>query len=84
MALVTLKVSVEGTDKTLQVPCYMLNSNKPLWNGELWNYGIVLGTNCLEKFGFMITHPSDQTVRPVVKESPSQNAADKGTHTRYS
>ena len=37
VALVTLKVSVEGADKTLQVPCYVLNSNKPLWNGELWS-----------------------------------------------
>ena len=56
VALVKLKVSVEGTDRTLQVPCYVLNSNRPLWNGELWNCGLVLGTNCLEKFGFLITH----------------------------
>ena len=57
VALVTLKVSIEGTDITLQVPCYVLNSNKPLWNGELWNCGLVLGTNCLEKFGFFYNSP---------------------------
>ena len=31
VALVKLEVSVNGTDKTLQVPCYVLNSDKPLW-----------------------------------------------------
>ena len=35
VALVKLGVSVEGTDKTLQVPCYVLSSDKPLWKGEL-------------------------------------------------
>ena len=61
-------VFVKGTDKTLQVPCYVLNSNKSLWQGELCNYGLVLGSNCLEKLGFSITHPSGQMIRPTVKE----------------
>ena len=43
VALVKLNVPVEGTDRTLQVPCYVLNSNRPLWNSELWNCGLVLG-----------------------------------------
>ena len=82
VALVKLKVSVEGTDRTLQVPCYVLNSNRPLWNGELWNCGLVLGTNCLEKFGFLITHPSGQMVRPAVKEvATSQDTNNTETVT---
>ena len=68
MALVKLKVFVKGTDKPLQVPCYVLNSNKSLWQDELCNYGLVLGSNCLEKLGFSITHPSSQMIRPTVKE----------------
>ena len=55
MALVKLRMSVEGTDKTLQVPCYVLSSGKPLWKGEFWNCGLLLVTNCLEKLGFSIT-----------------------------
>ena len=35
VALVRPEVSIEGTDKTLPVPCYILNSDKPLWKGEL-------------------------------------------------
>ena len=65
MALVRLKVLIEGTDKTLQIPYYVLNFNKSLWNGELWNCGLVLGTYCSE---LLITHSSDQMVRPAVKE----------------
>ena len=68
VALVKLEVSVDGTDKTLQVPCYVLNSDKLLWKGELWNCGLVLGTNCLEKLGFSITHPNGQLVRPAAVE----------------
>ena len=73
VALVKLKVTVEGTDKTLQVPCYVLSSDKPLWKGELWNCGLVLGTNCLEKLGFSITHPNGRMVRPTEKEITTLN-----------
>ena len=68
MAPVKLKVTVKGTDKTIQVPCFVLNSDKPLWKGELWNCGLILSTNCLEKLGFSITHPNGQVVRPIEKE----------------
>ena len=60
-------------DKTLQVPCYVLNSDRPLWKGELWNCGPVLGTNCLEKLGFSITHPNGQMVRLTEKEVTALN-----------
>ena len=77
VALVRLQVSVEGTDKTLQVPCYVLNSDKPLWKGELWNCGLVLGNNCLEKLGFSITHPNGQMVIP----AGTEGTTSKDTNT---
>ena len=77
VALVRLEVAVEGTDKTLQVPCYVLNSDKPLWKGELWNCGLVLGTNCLEKLGFSITHPNGQMVIP----AGTEGTTSKDTNT---
>ena len=42
----------------------MLKSCKPLWNGELYNCRLVLGTNALEPLGFQITHPSGERVSP--------------------
>ena len=64
MAAVVLKVTIEGTNKTFSVPCYVLKSCKPLWNGELYDCGLVLGTNALEPLGFQITHPSGKQVGP--------------------
>jgi len=47
-----LKITIEGHAKTFQVPCYVLGSDKPLWNGELRDCAIVLGTN-----GFPVDTP---------------------------
>ena len=58
MAAVVLKIIIEDTNTTYSIPCYVLKSCKPLWNGELYDCGLVLGTNALEPLGFQITHPS--------------------------
>ena len=42
----------------------MLKSCNPLWNSELYDCGLVLGTNALEPLGFQITHPSGERVSP--------------------
>ena len=52
---------------------FILNSDKPLWKDELWNCGLILGTNCLEKLGFSITYPNGQVVRPIEKEVTALN-----------
>ena len=36
-----------------------------MWNGELSDCALVLGTNALENFGFQITHPDGGIVQPV-------------------
>ena len=43
-------------EKQHQVPCYALESSKPIWNGELKNCGMLLGTNVLSNLaiGFCI------------------------------
>ena len=61
MAAVVLKVTIEGTNTTFNVSCYVLKSCKPLWNGELYDCGLVLGTNALAP---QITHPSGKRVGP--------------------
>ena len=35
MAVVMLKINIEGNSKSFTVPCYVLKSDKPLWKGEL-------------------------------------------------
>ena len=65
MAVVMLKITIGGDRRTFTVPCYVLKSDKPLWNGELSDCALVLGTNALESFGFQITHPGGGIVQPV-------------------
>ena len=45
--VVALNVQVEATEVEKEVLCFVLDSNKPLWKGELTDCGIVLGTNGL-------------------------------------
>lgn len=59
--IVSLKVQVVDTDVLREVPCYVLDSSKPLWNGEVRDCGIVIGTNALSNLGFNITHPNGTT-----------------------
>ena len=60
-ALVLLEVTVEDSGMTQQVPCYVLDSSKPIWQGEVNNCSLVLGTNALLSLGFMVSH-CDSTV----------------------
>ena len=41
-ALVLLEVTVEDSGMTQQVPCYVLDSSKPIWQGEVSNCSLVL------------------------------------------
>ena len=71
MAIVVLKITIEGTSKAFSVPCYVLQSCKPLWNGELYDCALVLGTNALEALGFWIMHPSGELVNTTGKTCKS-------------
>ena len=51
-ALVKLHVVIEITGLSIQIPCYMMDSSKPIWQGEVWNCGKIMGTNALVGFDF--------------------------------
>ena len=66
MALVVFKITIDGASTPFYVPCYVLQSCKPLWKGELYHCALILGTNALETMGFRITHPM-RTAEPQSK-----------------
>ena len=49
-----LQVPIEHTGMSQRVPCYILDSSRPLWRGELEDCGLVIGTNALANLGFQI------------------------------
>ena len=55
-ALVKLEVVIEATGIKLTVPCYVIDSTKPVWQGDVKNYGMIMGTNALSAFEFHISH----------------------------
>ena len=71
IAVVVLKLAIEGNSTTFNVPCYVLQSSKPLWNNDLNDCALVLGTNAPETLGFRITNPNGELVSPVVKRCQS-------------
>ena len=64
--MVVLNMEVEATKVAKEVLCFVLDSSKPLWKGELIDCGLVLGTNSLRHLGFEITQPNGTAVDPHV------------------
>ena len=79
IGIVLLKVQVTDTDILREVPCYVLDSSKPLWGGEVSDCGIVIGTNALSSLGFDIIHPDGTTVVPatIVESQSKLNQVDE-------
>ena len=65
IALVSLEVMIETTGKKLEVPCYVIDSTKPIWQGEVKNCGMIMGTNALVAFQFCISHSNGIVISPV-------------------
>ena len=89
--IVQLRVTVESTGVEQDIPFYVLDSNKPIWSGELANCGVILGTNALSSLGFQIVLPDrsvvepdgDDTEKPVTTEKPdSLEVGDGDTNTK--
>ena len=63
-AVVRLHITSTDGERQHQVPCYVLESSKPIWSGELKNCAMVLGTNALEDLGFCIVTNQGSKVKP--------------------
>ena len=42
----------------------MLESSKPIWRGDLYNCGLILGTNALMSLGFVVSHSNGTVIEP--------------------
>ena len=69
IGIAVLNILMETTGKTCQIPCYVLDSNRPLWSGELEDCGVLMGTNALVKHGFTVTHSDGTQVEPNRKDA---------------
>ena len=75
--IVFLSVMLEATGKSLCIPCYVVDSTRPLWQGAVKNCGLVLGTNAIVGFGIQLVHENRTAVQPVsrntgIADSPTE------------
>ena len=45
------------------VPFYILDSSKPIWQGELKDFGMIIDTNALEELGFSIVDSDGKVLK---------------------
>ena len=50
-----INMEVAATQANYEISCFLLDSSKPLWQGELRDCGVLLQTNPLVEFGIEIT-----------------------------
>ena len=88
VAVVQLQVKVDSTGVEQDIPLYVLDSTKPIWNGELTNCGVILGTNALSSLGFQISLPDGSTLEPegttrTVDTGTSVDTIEKAENTSF-
>ena len=72
---------MEATEVEKEVLCFILDSSKPLWKGELADCGIVLGTNGLRDLGFEITQTNGAANPYVMGEEEKSVTTDPPVET---
>jgi len=61
---VSLPIEIKETGASGLIPCYVFNSSKSIWQGELRNC-VILGTNTLTSLEFTVAHIDGTVVSPV-------------------
>ena len=80
-ALVKVDVIIEVTGKCLEIPCYVIDSAKLVWQGNVKNCGMIMGTNALVAFQFCISHFNGEKISPV--SLPKQELSSKVSKQTY-
>jgi len=64
-AVVSLHITVEQTGQEVVIPCFVLKSSKPVWQGMVHDCAMVLGTNAMVKYGLRTVHSDGAVVPPI-------------------
>ena len=90
--MVALQVTIENTRVSQGVPCYILDSAKPIWKGELKDCDLVIGTRALADLGFHIVDAqgcevtAEQDISPTHEIEPkfekTNELEDKNNNTK--
>ena len=63
-SIVAIQTMMEQTRQKLVIPCFVLTSDKPVWQGTVKDCAMVLGTNAMVKFGMQTMHMDGTILKP--------------------
>ena len=78
-SVVTVETEIEQTGQKLVIPCFVMTSVKPIWQGNVKDCAMVLGTNALVEFGFHLVHADGSVVTPTTAD-PKKPAGTAAVH----
>lgn len=76
-SIVAIGTMLEQTKQKLVIPCFVLTSDKPVWQGTVADCAMVLGTNAMVKFGMQTVHADGSVIKPSAKNTAE---CTKGSH----
>ena len=61
-SVVAIETVMEQTGQRLVIPCFVMASARPIWQGAVKDCAMVLGTNAMAKFGMQTVHADGSVV----------------------
>ena len=67
-SVVAIETRIEQTGRKFVIPWFVMTSAKPIWQGNVKDCAMVLGTNALVEFGFQLVHTDGSVVSPATAD----------------
>ena len=79
-SVVVAEIKMKQTGQKVKIPCFVMSSMKPIWQGIVRDYAMVLGTNSLVEFGLQLVHTDGSIMVLAIIDSkrPAVTAAVSG------
>ena len=77
--VVAVETEIEQTGQKLVIPCFVMTSVKPIWQGNVKECAMVLSTNALIDFGFQLLYTDGSIVSPTAAD-PKKLARTAAVH----
>ena len=63
-SVVAIETMMEQTGQKLVIPCFVMTSARPIWQGAVKDCCMVLGTNAMVEFKMQTVHVDGSVVKP--------------------
>jgi len=82
-SVVNLCTTMEQTGQELVIPCFVLQSSKPIWQGVVHDCAMVLGTNAMTEYGVQTVQADGTIVEPFSPTKGREGTPEHGARRVY-